>query len=573
MKKFLSMVVLTVLIIVITGVYVLFTRTGDREALTYLPNPDWSLSQNIAKASTEMYDCTVDEKGVYHAVWVDEDGEQQEYNIQYAHVEPTGIKTQPLRILTHEYIQDIQLDLEGDHLRVFWIGRGSGDLLDLFLSEFDRKGVLVDQRVIITNEFFKTRDLDIAQLSNGNYLAVWTDRVNSTLQVKSLAIDLKASERKAVQLTDQTGHSQSPRLLADGNDCHLVWSTLITETNAELFYSKLSTDAHLNQRPLRIDQGIINAPTLILQDQKLYLVWEKLLSEETGQCIHIVGTVLDLESSNPTITVTQLSEPNTLNFAPSLILDTSNQLHLVYGKSKDGHNSLVHKVYSADLSQVIKKANWIISQPQAVIGTYLMKDAKQNLYLSWVEAFSQQEKYIHYANSIQKYKNSPLQVIGITARHPLVNVFASIGYITALVFIDIRVLIVIFITYEVLVVILLLYYAIHRLLLFTKWNRFTEKLYVPTIIIMVVALLFLLLCLHAVKNDFFKWPLEMIKEHGTFVIGLSTLFLLIYSEFNRFRQKEIMYSLFLVYLWVFWVWVILITMLLPHLNYVIPPAI
>jgi hypothetical protein len=298
-----------------------------------------------------------------------------------------------------------------------------------------------------------------------------------------------------------------------------------------------------------------------------------MLPEEIGWYSYIVGTVLDLDANQPNATITKISEPYTINFAPTLAFDASGQIHVVYGKRKDDHNGIVHKVYTDDFSQVIKKAHWLFSQPQAAIDIRLMKDAQQNLYLSWFEAYLPKERRLQYMNSNQKYRITPLQITGVAPQRTLLSIFTSIAFISALPIIDYKIFCVVFVNFEVLVLILLLYYAIHRLLLFTKWNRITEMLYIPMVILMVVGLLFLLFCLGVVEEDFFKWPLELITEHGLFIVGLSTVALFIFSEFNRFREQEIMYSLFLAYLWIFWIWVILMTMYLPHLNYILPPMI
>lgn len=308
---------------------------------------------------------------------------------------------------------------------------------------------------------------------------------------------------------------------------------------------------------------------ILAHGRLLYFAWDKANPDHFGLW-NILGRTLDLEKPDTAVAARQLSKTDSSNFAPALAVDADERVHLAAGKLKNGYTTLAHAVFSADLQKELQSVRWVCPELHAVGEVKFMLDGSGQLHLAWFDSPTNKQYSYHYTNRINKPNITPLQFAGVKVTNQRSSFLMSFVYIIAGPLIDMRVLIYILTGLFAGALMLFPYLGTIESLICTRVDTILNKYG--------VAMVFFLLFEFGVAYSLLTYATygrysDLLRQHGLFLYIAPLIACLLYSRVTGMRKTEAMYGLFLSYLWVFWFWVIMLTLNLPYMNFIVPPVI
>ncbi len=580
-KKIVSFVILTLLIILGTGLYVWYNNKDNISTLTYLQDVEWSKDYVIGENfKSGVYDWAVDQSNNLHFVWVKFNTSTEICELFHSSVTPEG-KTisSPTIIVSNKKIPQVSLNFCKDKLHIFWIGEGNTEKLDLYYTTMDLKG-RVNQKVVLTDEFRSVKDFKTVSSSEGEFMLAWSDKVNMYHQIKTLFISSSniIDIGRPVQITTSECNNYQSNLVVDKEQrYHLVWREELPRQN-KLFYQRLNTRGEVDSVPIFIDNVFTGSASMLVSDNNLYMVWNNGRIWGIRELLNkLYGTVLDLNNLSDQIEIHQLTKQYGSLYNPALGMDSDGKIHLVYEDIYKEYGSLAHQVYKGDFTNEIRKVQWIYPDEKLVAKTKLLNDSGNDLHLIWYET-DEYGGYLHYANTIGTHKITPLEIIGVDRANYIQSFIGSLAYIIFyplyyLPFTYVLVLSLIFISTIAMIYLKVVGYFDTRCL---KQAKVLQNIYLATILIFILYIaIFAILDIgkYVLMTDDNCWPLLQITHHYVFIFGFTFLVTMIYIAVNKVNETEVMNAMFVAYAWVYWIFLINTILNLPLMNFINVPSI
>ena len=593
MKKVITFVIWTVLLLILTGYYMWLNNKDHVETLMYIPDPDWSKISEVNGVNTHIYDCAIDEKGLLNVIWVGKKRIDGEAQIQHLTIDQNGqALTTPQTIISAPYILNVALGVVNGELHVFYTGQDTWEKVNLLSATLSSTGKILKQQQLYSSTCSEFCDLDMMQTSDGTGLLAWVERVEGHYSLKTLTINSEGVPGSLQSLISGNSPYSHPRILLDHQEnWHLAWFQEISTEKYNLCYQQLGSTGAATVPVCIVDTGYIHSVNMTERDGILYLVWDK-KTNTLAQSRDIFGTTINLQDLAPeTIDVTaptenivlapvksinpiiQLTPPNSSNCAPALGFDKEKRLHLVYVKLKRDFRAIVDQAYSMNFTTQVQKTHWIYPEPcPSASEVTLLNDTQGNLYIACLGQDIQKNITFYYANSIKKEKVTPWQVIGINNRNYKESFFFNITYILSSPLINLLAFTIFFCTFALILFTSFLYSGIRSLLKKTKLTVILNNFYVSLAVIGIVQIFPLLKILGAIQ---LVWPLQIVQSHFWYIIGLASIATVSYSLVNRihFKYNELLFASMLLIVWDYWIWVIIMTLNTPNINYIIPPML
>lgn len=569
MKKFLTFILFTMGLLALTGFYLWFNLHRDVEAITYVPHTEWSAPQVVPSVNSSIYDAKADDQGQLHVVWV-ETTNDNDTRICYTVMSPTGQPLFPAKtLLTNSDVQALALDLSQEQVHLFWVGMGRSEMSDLFWSEFDANGQLIQQKTLLTNHYVAAEDLTIVHGANGARLLAWTDVTWTGQRLQTLHVSSNGTvHTTTITAPNETAHT--PRLVVDDqHQYHLVWRKETNRDWYELIYQPLTaTGAPIGS--LRVmDQGEIGLAAITVRGGQVYLAWEK-ANPDFAQSKLIYGAIVDTNRPLEPVTPTLLSKTDSSNYAPNLGWDEHNHLRLVYAKWKDDYKSLVSQSYERDFTQIVSNTRWMYPQFIQITSVKVATDPGHRLYVTCLETQSDNQTVLHYINSFQTEHITPWQIIGLNSRDYMASLRKDLVFIIFGPGLNMFVFTFYFISVVCIIITSFIMAFLRNRFYFTKWAKLSEHFYLNFAVLCITQIFLIWAFLQLLQ---YEMPMELMKHHFWWIYGVSTAATIVYSLVNRVHKTEVMYASILCFAWLYWVWVIQLTLNIANLNFVVPPMI
>ncbi len=576
MKKFLStFVMITIGIILISGLYVWLSQKDKVLTLSYVPDPGWSEQHIISPyIKSHKYDCAVDEAGNLHILWIEHERLTGVANIKYSSFNSSGkIITEPKTIAQNEQILAVAIIIRNKMLHTFWVGQGNSKKLDLFYTNLDLAGKVVNEQIVLEDEYDGIEDLIVVSSLQGDFMLVWTNKLYNYQQVKTLLVNsLDMSKRSMQNITSSSHNSDKPNLIADENSgFHLTWREKDTK---DFYYQRLNDEGQIDSEPLLIDKVHLDTVSMVVKKDKLYLVWNKIMSnvskvnidsvlERSFPNYELFGTVINLNRlSDHQIQIQRLTKKNGPSFDHSLVVDSLGQVHLAYLETYHNSLALTHEIFEDNFTN-IKKSRRIY--PDQVSGSQirLLKDQDKGVHMVWLEAGLYGGNF-NYANTVIPKKTSLLQILGFNATHYDASITMSIFYLCAMPIFNI-----LFFLHPISIIcVSVIVIRIGRFLQNTKVSSLFSKLYVNNFLLTsLVCILHSSLYIALGKKGWLLWPTIAAPNQMCFIIGLAFLGTLILKAVNKYNKASFIQVGAVVVAWVYWLNMINLFFNLPYINF------
>ena len=508
-------------------------------------------------------------------VWAQGNAEQST-DIKYAAIDQDGkVLLAPRVLLSEVNIQDVTMSVRANQIDVFWAARGEGERLDMRQVTMDTRGQILQRRTVSANSLIEVSDLQVEEAPNGGQVLVWTDHEGEYTYVKTLGINASGKVGAIQRVTSGQISSTNPRLYMDSHgQFHLAWCKVLSRDIYELLYQPIQNDGTVVQPARLIDKGRVKGLTLVERDGRMYFAWDK-NNAEVPELRDIYGTVLDLKKVVGELKVLQLSSTDSSNSAPVLAFDAQNRLHMLSIKLKDEYRALVDQSYVGSFAQVYKKPSWVYPEPSpAATEINLLTDQKNNLYLACMAVdYHKKNSYLHYANTAKPNVVNAWQIMGFNVREFKQNLLFNLTYILSSPLLFLLVFAIFFTTFGSIVFTTFLYSGLKRILRKSEQiSKYLNNFYVSLGVIGGVQIFVVIGLLVFIG---FEWPLDIIRHHFIYVFGLTSLATVMYSVVNRLHVKydEPLFVAMLLIAWDYWLWIVIMTLNLPNINFIIPPVI
>ncbi len=317
--------IFTLIIVLATGLYLWSINKDNISTLTYIPDADWSYDRVIGEyIKSGVYDSAVDESQNLHLVWIDFNSSTKMWELYHSTVNPEG-KTisAPKTIVSNKVISQVSINFYNEMLHIFWIGEGNSEKLDLYYTTLNKMG-RVSLKVVLIDEFESVEDFKGISSAEGEFMLVWSDKVNDYQQIKTMLVSSSGLiERKPVQVTSSKCNSYKPNLVIDKEQrYHLVWREEYPK-EIKLYYQRFNAKGEVDSAPVFIDNVDTNSASMLVSNNKLYLVWNKGKITVRDKSNKLYGTVVDLTNSSEQIEIHQLTNQYASLYDPVLGLDSS----------------------------------------------------------------------------------------------------------------------------------------------------------------------------------------------------------------------------------------------------------
>lgn len=571
MKKYVTrFVVMTSLIILMTGLFVWLTRHDDAARLSYVPDPDWSDESIVSpKLYSHIIDYTMGPQGKLYLAWVENDPKTGISELKYFASSPDqDIESEGQIITENKRIKDLGLAVNQEMVHIFWVGKGESEKLDLLYTRLDRDGQLIEQNRLLKDYFESVSDLDVIVSGEDNYRLVWSEKVEEINQIKTMEVQTSGKIKiQPTQLTISDYDSLRPKIIEDDKGrYHLTW-----REGYNFYYQSFNDIGENLTIPTVIDRVGEDLVSMSVKNNKLYLVWNKRSSlvqkldtssviEQVFRNSELYGTVIDLEDRE-NFEIKQLTRKNGLSFNQTMVIDDDNNINLVYIDTYQNYLALTHKVYSADFEEVSKKARRIY--PDQIVGStpQLFKDPGHGLHLFWIES-DLEVGNLHYANTINPAGVSPLALIGINENDIGVSSFMSIVYIISFPIFNLIFLLHI----AILIILTLIVVKLKKLLV--KKTQFAEYIKNPYFCPGLICLSHTIIYFIIGKGNWFFSPYMPDLSQLSFILIISTVACAGYIRWSRFSYEETYRRAgMLALVWLYWVNMINLIFYLPFMNY------
>lgn len=575
-KLLIFLIVFTGIVATVALYYSWYTKKDHIEELTYIPDTYWLQLQQIPAVNSSMYDCVVDEAGIAHIVWAVQCKKGSGMEIRHLALNKDGEVRSPATILqTNPRIADLVIELAAGRLKVYWIGQGSGERLNLYESTASLEGRALGLRTLLTNEFLQAADLNMAKAPDGGRLLLWTDQQEWTAKrdevryLKALVLKADGKVGRVQQVVVAGGSASLPKLALDQRGgYHLVWCERVYQDSVKMYYQHLQADGTAEGRACLIDQGKISAISTLVAEGRFWVAWAK-EKNEFYRVADILGTVLELNNPGGPHKIVKLTRDGA-NYSPALGLDEAKNIRLLYIKNKNNYKNIVHQTYQGDFTHEIGIAQWMSPESYPAEKVEVYRDPAGHLHVACLEIGDHTTYSLHYTNSVARRTVTPLQIIGFNAHNYKRSLVFNTIYTLVAPFFDLVIFANFFALFMSIVFTSLLYGMIYRMVMMKRLGAILERYYVALVVLGLVQMgtFFGILTVYE-----FIWPLELAWQHFWFVFGLPWLGALILSRVMKLRETEIMNATFTLIPWDYWLWLILMILNMPSMNYIIPPAL
>lgn len=593
-RQFTAFVLLTVFILVISGLFIWLTRVKDVTRLAYVPDGDWSKRHVIVNDIQDTYfSPTVDAEGNVHMVWARFDGSSLRGELMHNVTDSKGnVLIEDQSIIKDARIDDFTTMTHGEVLEIFWIGPGIGPKGDLKYARIDRKGTLLEEWTLLENEFTDPSSLRAARTPKG-WVFAWIDQVGEYRQVKTLALDpLAGSDRQPHQITHNSYHVHSLNIIADpAGRVHLAWkdesgrNDFLARINVltggrhavqynyrlfdTLYYQQLTEDAALLGEPVFVDEITLDTIEMVVSGDQLHLAWSKIISGDgypstslvakTLRHYSIFGTTIDLTKPAEVTDVKRLTHSQGPAYDPALAMDREGQIHLAYMGTYQDRLAATHQVYGRDFDQPQKPAHQLFPDQLNGLETTLVADPAKGVHVFWVQADPYGGK-VYYANTVRPRLITPFHVIGLNMDRKGVSTFMSAVYVLAVPIYSFLIYLHLFTLGMITGVLTILKRLTQR------WKAvFAHPLVVPAVICAIHVVIYTLSG-HAHWVIWPVWPAS--GAQFWFSVLLATAAAVGYVYFGNVKKGHMLQMGWIAFLWLYWLNIINLMFNIPYINFI-----
>lgn len=598
-RQMLTFIICTLVVLVVSGLYIWLTQSNDVMTLSYVPDPNWS-GRYVIKTNLQddTYCSGIDSQGNIHTVWIYFDYINQTSNLIHTAINAKGrALAKEHTIASAQKIQAFTMAVTNDSVNIFWVGSRAIGLGDLNYARLGADGTLLETNTILADRCVDVKTLQAVTAPTGGFMLAWSDQVGAYRQIKTFAVGAEGTTTaEPIQLTTASYHAYGPNLIVDGKGrFHLAWKEEAQRSDAAalllqrkynckngvvpinvgyaytLYYQMLDAQGQGVAQPVFMDEVSLNTVAMTVVEDQLYLAWVKRTARQNAADPSIVGKALPnyaifgakLDLTQPVIPteVFQLSQQKGPAFDQTMIADSAGRIHLVYMDTYTDHLALTHSTFAGDFATVEKEARRIF--PDQIVGmrTTLLPDPQKGMHLFWIQS----DPYggtMYYANTIHPRAVSPFQVVGINLDKSGVSSFMSFVYVLTLPI------------YNILVHLHLFYVTCISVILAgckylsRKW-RGNQLFYNPYIVVLVICIVHILWYLGFGWADWLIWPAHPMGNGPIwFAILLATLTTVGYIYFGRVKRNKMIQMGFIALLWIFWMNVSNLVFQLPFVNFI-----
>jgi hypothetical protein len=210
--------------------------------------------------------------------------------------------SRPINLSNNAGISDSpRIAASDNNVYVVWRDRSSGND-EIFFSASDNNGSTFSRPTNLSNNAGSSFEPNIAASGNNVYV-VWRDNtpLNEEIFFKT-SNNNGATFNEIINLSSNAGASDSPRIAAYDKNVYVVWRDN-TPGNNEIFFSASDNNGSTFSRPINLSNnaGSSDSPRIAVSDNKVYLVWQDRIAvnDEISFRTSIWVTIDSLDNDSP----------------------------------------------------------------------------------------------------------------------------------------------------------------------------------------------------------------------------------------------------------------------------------
>lgn len=562
-KGLFPFILISVFVVLLTGVYSWLIKVDNLDKLAYLHNPDWSEHYSFPQITSTYNTLQVDNKENLHIVWLDHI--QQTSLISLKHMVANSLGEmihKPKTILKNKRLQQVSAEISNNELHIFWIGQGDFQKMDLNYSRVDLTGQIIEQKKILTDQFsHNTTDLKLTSVAN-NFMIGWIEKEDSHLQAKYLLLDFSGQIIKGpIALSNPNYNSSHLSLIHDQKQqFHFLWTTKTYSKDSKLYYQSIDHKGDPISAPRLLDQGLIQLNAMTYYKNKLYLTWTKAIHNQVGFKT-IYGTIMDLEKPEQGLKINNLIKPESYATSPSLAINSSGHIYLTYIEQRpNSSSSIAYQIFDDNFVPIKEKSKWVFPKNLYAQESHLVADLKGNLHLYWFDSLS-----LQYTNNIHTSKITPLEIIGLPRINFSNGLIQNIIMIFGAPFIDLIIAIILIVNVILLGIVSYVLARFQKyMMLNKKIDPFKNNLYLVTSLICLIQIGIASVILPAIEYTMLE---KTLIDHFWFIIPICLTCNILYIAINRLRKEEFIFGTGVSIAWLYWILLAVKTLNLPIVNF------
>lgn len=567
--------VITLALILGSGLFVWVTHVGKVATLSYVPDPDWSKRRIILPyIEAETYRAAIDSESHVQTIWLKYDQDGHKVSLMHMSTNTKGrLLVEPHVVFDAPEIDEISLTIVQDSLRVLWTGKGDHEKRDLNYLEMGRGGEILAQRKILTNELHDGSSLQAIPVAEEGILVTWADQASGHSTIQTLVLDTDGNATGQPEILPLKDHALYPKLALDAaGRIHMTWQEEL-EYGYGLYYLQLTADGRPAMDSIFIDTIDLNSVAMAATEEKIFLAWGTILPKEYRQNASIVekafpnyaifGTTLNVDHPVQRDEVVPLTDELGPAFDQNLIVDEKGRVNMVFIDTYYDTLGLTHQIFGKDFTDVKKAARRLYPDQRIVLQTRLLPDPNKGMHLVWMQS-DMYSGSIYYANNLHRQWISPLQIIGLNAEKQGISAFMSLGYTLGISFYSL------FIHLHFLLLTILGALLTGCIYLFHKkpWGEWLGHRFVaPTILGGVTVLLYLTVGRLFGVSHWLVWPKFYDSSQIWFIVLLATVATAYYIIKSKIRNNDMLKLTIAVMFWFYWMHMINFIFNLPVLNF------
>ena len=285
-----------------------------------------------------------------------------------------------------------QMVVSGNDVYLIWNDNSTGRY-GVLVSKSTDGGMTFSSPVNVSRNVGTSSSPQFA-VSGNNVYVVWQAKTTGKYQIIfAKSTDGGSTFGTPANISNNTGDSSYPKIIADGNDIYIAWSFTITNKDYDILFTKSNDGGNTFGNPANISNNLGDSglPQMSASGNNVYVTWE---NNNLGNFDVFVARSTD--KGNTFASPVDVSKNASPSGAPQIIASGKNVIVSWMDKISGNYDIMVAK--STDGGSTFGKPVNVSNTPKDS-GYQQMTMSGNNVYVVWTETISDKNYDVFFAKS------------------------------------------------------------------------------------------------------------------------------------------------------------------------------